>query len=364
MEYIKERKMFCCMSCRYKSDRKYNLKIHIRNAHNRDATDNELTREQITSGVEQITSFGEQITSFGEQITSEKGTNNIQYGTNNSPVTQNSLVCPKCSKNFKSFKGLKKHQNRCKGVNNPLECQYCHRVFATQQSKFKHLKVCKIKEVQELVEKHCTTINNNTNTQTNNNNIQNIYNIYNYPSSHRNSSYNDMDMDMDLEMDVENINDFGKEDISYIDPEKMRKIVLSFDFKAYICEKHFNPEHPENHNIRENCSKSYKILRDKKWVVESKEFVHSTIFQNTRIEMYDYSFNYLLYKSLDINQTNQYLEDWQSCINKDPRRIHSYIDIQIKELMKKKKVNRMTNRQIKNAIVPAVDDKFHKMLEL
>jgi hypothetical protein len=345
------------MSCRYKSDRKYNLKIHIRNAHNRDATDNELTREQITSGVEQITSFG-------EQITSEKGTNNIQYGTNNSPVTQNSLVCPKCSKNFKSFKGLKKHQNRCKGVSNPLECQYCHRVFATQQSKFKHLKVCKIKEVQELVEKHCTTINNNTNTQTNNNNIQNIYNIYNYPSSHRNSSYNDMDTDMDLEMDVENINDFGKEDISYIDPEKMRKIVLSFDFKAYICEKHFNPEHPENHNIRENCSKSYKILRDKKWVVESKEFVHSTIFQNTRIEMYDYSFNYLLYKSLDINQTNQYLEDWQSCINKDPRRMHSYIDIQIKELMKKKKVNRMTNRQIKNAIVPAVDDKFHKMLEL
>jgi hypothetical protein len=174
------------------------LKIHIRNAHNRDATDNELTREQISSGVEQITSFGEQITSFGEQITSEKGTNNIQYGTNNSPVTQNSLVCPKCSKNFKSFKGLKKHQNRCKGVSNPLECQYCHRVFATQQSKFKHLKVCKIKEVQELVEKHCTTINNNTNTQTNNNNIQNIYNIYNYPSSHRNSSYNDAEIEIEM----------------------------------------------------------------------------------------------------------------------------------------------------------------------
>jgi len=351
--------MFCCMSCRYKSARKYNLKIHINNAHNRDATDKELTREQISSNVEQISSNVEQISSKTEQISSENGTNIIQNGTNIIQVTKKTLTCQKCLKNFKSFKGLKNHETKCKGVSNPLECHYCHRVFATAQSKFKHLKICQIREIQELVEKNCI-INHNTNTQTNNNNIQNIYNINNYTSSYRNYSYNDGE----IEMDGENINDFGKEDISYIDPEKMRKIVLSFDFKAYICEKHFNPEHPENHNIRENCSKSYKILRDKKWVVESKEFVHSTIFQNTRIEMYDYSFNYLLYKSLDINQTNQYLEDWQSCINKDPRRIHSYIDIQIKELMKKKKVNRMTNRQIKNAIVPAVDDKFHKMLEL
>jgi hypothetical protein len=362
--------MYWCEDCKYKSNRKFNLQKHVKNVHNRDATDNELTRDsRISSNDSKISSENSKISSKDSKISSENSKISSENSRISSKLRQNISPCPKCSKKLQSFQSLKRHEKICKGVSNSLECQYCHRVFATAQSKFKHLKICKIREVQELVEKHCIiNNNNNTNTQTNNNNIQNIYNIYNYPSSHRNSSYNDMDTDMDLEMDVENINDFGKEDISYIDPEKMRKIVLSFDFKAYICEKHFNPEHPENHNIRENCSKSYKILRDKKWVVESKEFVHSTIFQNTRIEMYDYSFNYLLYKSLDINQTNQYLEDWQSCINKDPRRIHSYIDIQIKELMKKKKVNRMTNRQIKNAIVPAVDDKLsncvHKMLEL
>jgi hypothetical protein len=123
------------------------------------------------------------------QISSE----NMQIS---SQLQQNNLACPICLKNFKSSQNLQKHKNRCKGVSNPLECHYCHRVFATAQSKFKHLKICKIREVQELVEKHCTTINNNTNTQTNNNNIQNIYNIYNYPSSHRNSSYNDAEIEM------------------------------------------------------------------------------------------------------------------------------------------------------------------------
>lgn len=338
--------MYWCASCKYNSNRKFNLNIHIKNAHNRDATDSELTNKQISSNMEQISSRV-------EQISSEKGTNIIQDGTDIIPVThKNSWACPRCLKNFKSFKGLKKHQNICKGVKNPFECHYCHHIFATAQSKFKHLKICKIREVQELVEKHCViNSNNNTNNNTQTNNIQNIYNIYNYPSSQRNSSYNDMG----LEMDVENINDFGKEDISYIDPEKMRKIALSFDFKAYICEKHFNPEHPENHNIRENCNKSYKILKNKEWIVESKEFVHSAIYRDTRIEMYDYSFKFLLYKSLDNNQTIQYLTDWQSCVNKDPQRIHNYIDIQIKELLNKKKVNRMTHCQIKSQNIPAIE---------
>jgi hypothetical protein len=155
--------MYWCTSCKYKSNRKFNLQKHVKNVHNRDATDNELTREQISSTEEQISSEN------GTNII-QNGTNIIQNGTNIIQVTQTNLTCQKCLKNFKSFKGLKQHQTKCKGVSNSLECQYCHRVFATAQSKFKHLKICKIREVQELVEKHCV-INSNNNTQTNNNNI-------------------------------------------------------------------------------------------------------------------------------------------------------------------------------------------------
>ena len=48
--------MFCCETCKYKSNRKFNLQKHIKNVHSRDATDKELTMEQISSKKEQISS--------------------------------------------------------------------------------------------------------------------------------------------------------------------------------------------------------------------------------------------------------------------------------------------------------------------
>jgi hypothetical protein len=183
--------MFCCETCKYKSNRKFNLQKHIKNIHNREATDKELTIEQISSVVEQISPQTEQISSVVEQISSKNGTNIIQ-------VTNTNLACQKCLKNFKSFKGLKKHQNKCKGVSNPLECHYCHRIFATAQSKSKHLKICKIKEVHKLVETHVV---NNNNTQYNN--VTNNYIIHNY---HRNNFCNDFE----TQIDVANMDDFGK----------------------------------------------------------------------------------------------------------------------------------------------------------
>jgi len=302
--------MFCCETCKYKSNRKFNLQKHIKNIHNREATDKELTIEQISSVVEQISPQTEQISSVVEQISSKNGTNIIQF-------TNTNLACQKCLKNFKSFKGLKKHQNKCKGVSNPLECHFCHRVFATAQSKCKHLKICKIKEVHKLVETHVVN-NHNNNTQYNN--VTNNYIINNY------NSRNNLCNDFATHIDVENINDFGKEDISYIDSEKMKTIALGCDFKTLIYEKHFHPEHPENHNILNNCQKSYKVLKDNKWNIESKEYVHSTIYINTKVEIYDCAFR---------NEIYEYLTEGQEYEEKHKKRLSNYIDIQIKELTKK-----------------------------
>jgi hypothetical protein len=176
--------MFCCETCKYKSNRKFNLQKHIKNVHSRDATDKELTMEQISS--------------VAEQISSNNGTNVIQKGTNIIQVTNTNLACQKCLKNFKSFKGLKKHQNKCKGVSNPLECHFCHRVFATAQSKFKHLKICKIKKIHKLVESH---VDHNNNTQYNS--VTNNYIINNY---HINNLCNDFE----TQIDVANMDNLGK----------------------------------------------------------------------------------------------------------------------------------------------------------
>ncbi len=151
--------MFHCSSCNYQSNRKFNVKMHINRLH----IGEETTIIQINTTLSQITSENIQTTSENTQTTLENTLitplNIIQTV---SIGTQTSLedillssdkniekICEKCWKNFKTAHGFRKHKNICKGVSNILECHFCHHVFACQQSKSKHLKICKIRKMQE-----------------------------------------------------------------------------------------------------------------------------------------------------------------------------------------------------------------------
>jgi uncharacterized C2H2 Zn-finger protein len=91
--------------------------------------------------------------------------------------------CDRCGKTFSRNKILVKHLLSCKGVENSLECPNCHTVFNARSSKCRHMKACE----------SAPTINNTTN------NIHNGHNI-----------------DNSLTINQIFINDFGKEDKSYI----------------------------------------------------------------------------------------------------------------------------------------------------
>ena len=356
--------MFRCSSCEYQSDRKFNLRKHTKCMHNRDATDEEVAKTQITSEITQKTSQNTQITSEITQITSQ----NTQKTSQNTQITSHfekkNLVCEKCLKNFKTFHGYKKHSDHCKGVSNKLECHFCHHIFSSQQSKSGHMKVCKIKKLHEQVQEQVKQVQSmlpteyhNTNHITNNNNSnhannqQIIYHIHN--NNYRISSeeyQNRYDQNLDHE-DIHSINEFGCEDISYIEPEQMKQIALNCDFKTLIREKHFNPEHPENHNIRNNCNKSYKVLKDSKWLVEPKDTVCSVIYNNSKAQVYDYAFQNILHKMLDDDQTDQYLVQWQQYEKTCKKKLYNYIEIQIKEMMKQRRLRLMadfSNNPIQN----------------
>ena len=323
--------MFWCKSCEYKTDRKFNLKTHIKNKHNRDATDDELSKEQISSKMEQISSEVEQISSEVEQISSKKGTNIIQNGTNIIPKRQKNMACKKCSKNFKSLKGFKKHEDICKGVSNPLECHHCHHIFATPQSKSKHIKICKIKEAQLIVKDY-----NQTNNIQNNNN-QHIY--YNYTINNNvYRSSNNMYIDNDNHYNINNINEFGKEDISYIEPKKMEKIVLNCDVKTLIKEKHFNPLHPENQNVRVNCNKSYKVLKGNQWQVETKDTIQTSMYNNTKSDIHNYAHNHLFHKILNDDDIDEFITKFLELDNTCRKKVCNFIDVNLRELAKQRKM--------------------------
>lgn len=334
--------MFFCQSCEYNTKRKFNLQIHIQSKHHRDATDAELTRIS-------------QNTENSSQSTEMFPTNN----TNASPFFQsNNLACQKCSKVFKTSHGLKNHQKICSGVSNILECLFCHKVFATYQTKSKHLKTCKIKAAQEQVnkflEQHNTDstnniISNNTNNTNNTNNCMNnqiIYQFNNYRIS--NNNYKNMfDEDLDGE-DISNINDFGQEDISYISNEVLQEFAMKHQLRDFIMEKHFNIDHPENHNIRSNGSKSFKVLKKRNWTAQPREVIFSTIYNNTKSQLFDVAYNQVL-PNLDEDKKDQYLSIVEQYDKFFKKSAYKTIDVQVEELMKKRRQHMIANHNLNNA---------------
>ena len=80
------------------------------------------------------------------------------------------------------------------------------------------------------------------------------------------------------------INNFGEEQIKYISDKTFKKL-LSTPISAIpklIELKHFNPKHPENHNIKiTNIHDKYaKIYKDKKWLTQHKKDVIQELVDN------------------------------------------------------------------------------------
>ena len=128
------------------------------------------------------------------------------------------------------------------------------------QQQMQEMQIALEEHINKILEKHAgTTTNNNKNShnvETNNNNITNI-----------------------------NINAFGNENTDYID----EKVILSCIDRVYksipsLLEKiHFDPKHPENHNIKiTNKKLPYASVmgNNKKWKTVDRKDAIETMVQN------------------------------------------------------------------------------------
>ena len=69
--------------------------------------------------------------------------NAINPNGNHSRVSKN---CDKCNHVFKQRSKMLKHQEKCTGLVNKLECPFCHNIYASDKSKFNHVRICKVKK--------------------------------------------------------------------------------------------------------------------------------------------------------------------------------------------------------------------------
>ena len=149
------------------------------------------------------------------------------------------------------------NESRMNPNESKYECIYCKKIYSTNSNMRKHEKTCKIKkekdlekdneikqmklEIENLKTKSITT-NNITNT-TNTNNIINIRNI-------------------------------GDENIKHIKSKDFAAMLKGiYSAVPKLIEKiHFDPDHPENQNIKYTNKKFpyLKVMKDNKWQLVNK----------------------------------------------------------------------------------------------
>jgi len=184
-----------------------------------------------------------------------KTTQNDPFFLSNDPkTTQNDpfLNCCKfCNKIFKRKWHLSRHLSTCKHK------KYGELVLIENNNKISEMEK-EIKELKEVINKKNTITNINTNTTNTTNNTNSNNTII--------------------------INNFGYENIEHLS----KQYLLNLFTKTHraiplLVEKiHFDPEHPENHNIKVTNKKlNYaEVVKDNKWVTTNKKKAIEDMIQN------------------------------------------------------------------------------------
>ena len=170
-------------------------------------------------------------------------------------------ICDKCNKEFAHKNNYTKHANRkysCVDEDRLIKCMKCDAIFKSRSTLWRHKKDCTgIVQSSNIVN---NTINDNSKT------INNIDNSVN----------NNLKLDGDVKLVK-----FGNENLSYISDD-IFKSIMGRGFKSIeelVDHSHFNPDHPENHNIYiANIQSDFVIIYDGiKWNIDKKEDIFEDI---------------------------------------------------------------------------------------
>ncbi len=201
--------------------------------------------------------------------------------------------CPRCGYETDKICNFKKHLKR-KSICDPklsnvslndlknkylskqatYECNTCERKFTTKSAISQHAKHClnklsmakridklerELLEAREIIESRDLTITNNIQ----NNNINNINN---------NIQNNTNNIQNNINVQVV-VNPLGHENTNYISDDFMLDCIKKKvdGLTQFILKKHFDPNHPENHNIK--IDGDYAIILEHPMLAQSRDII-------------------------------------------------------------------------------------------
>ena len=170
-----------------------------------------------------------------------------------------------CGKVFTQVSNLYRHRKKCdiRPVSSITEPEQIIQVLKEENNKMKEEMDELRKQVEMLIGNTGKNIASNNNSKIGNqNNIQNQQNVN------------------------ITVNSFGSENIDHITDQIICKLIKTAPFTCVpqLIEKiHFDPEHPENHNIKiTNKKLNYaEIVKNNKWVTANKKKVIDDVIQKS-----------------------------------------------------------------------------------
>ena len=135
------------------------------------------------------------------------------------------------------------------------------------------------------------------------------------------------------QINIININSYGKENLDYLSNDYINKLLEQGAYGAVpkiIKHIHFNPQHPENHNVKITNKKLswVKVWKNNKWELHNKKVVIS--------DMVDKGYN-ILDEQYDVDKLNsskrKNFKEFQSKYEEDDKDTHKYLNKEMEVLV-------------------------------
>lgn len=180
-----------------------------------------------------------------------------------------------------------KIQQKCSKMNESI-CSFCDKKLSCYKSRKRHEKICKvkikmekekdkdviIKDLQDKLEDLIIEISKLKNES------KHIY------------KYNSIDNSKYCSDNTIIVNNFGKENLEYLTDKHFQSFLTlpTNGIPKMIEYIHFNPNHPENHNIRIKNKKLKwaEVKEDNKWIIKHKKEVLDDLIDNGFITLEEY----------------------------------------------------------------------------
>jgi hypothetical protein len=245
-------KQYSCEYCKYSSNRLYNLQRHIVSRHIND----EPLEKNDTQEYAQKVNLEPQKVNLGSQKVN-LGSQKVNPESQKVNLLDCHLKCDRCYKVFTNMWSLNRHEDKCKEIVDANQCPQCLKILSSKQSKYKHMKICKgaKNDIVHVLSTSSTTINcHNTNTT-----VQNHCMINNGTINNTNNI-------------VINVRNFGEENLDHITNEVKDRLIHQLNGKGIvklIKDVHFNPNVPENHNVRKYDKSLWEVYDSGDWEIRS-----------------------------------------------------------------------------------------------